>query len=175
MKFKKQGIACLFGTVFAFASFQAGAKDVTSGKYGNDPWGMSGCGFASLFISNKEQSPQIGSSVLNYLFSGPTNSSAISSGTSNCVAQGKKVAFNQKELFITVNLSSLSKEAAEGNGEHIAALADVFGCPQNEFAKLSQSRYESIYSINEPQSVLQNYIKEVNADQNLSKRCQKLI
>lgn len=148
-------------------------------KVGNykdvDPWGMGGCGFASLFIKEKEMLPQIGASIVNEFISGFTQSFAISSGTSNCVASRSNLALKEQEVFITVNLASLSKEAAQGNGEHISALAEVFGCPNEDFAKLSQNHYEKIYGINEPAKVLESYLSEVKADQNLAKSCIRTI
>ena len=139
-----------------------------------DPYGMGGCGFASLFIKEKDMLPQIGASVVNDFF-GSTQSFAITSGTSNCVASRSDLAAREQEVFITVNLSSLSKEAAQGAGEHISALAEVFGCPNEDFVKLSQSHYGKIYGTNEPSAVLQNYLREVNSDQNLAKRCLRTI
>jgi hypothetical protein len=154
---------CLLNMSNAFASGHDG------------PWGMGGCGFSSLFIKDKGQVPQILASFINLYTSGVTNSSAISSGSSNCVADRSSQAMNEKESFITVNLSSLSKEAAQGSGEHISALAQEFGCPNDAFAKLSQTHYKEIYSVNSPDAVLKNYLKEVNLDNNLSKSCLKVI
>jgi hypothetical protein len=145
------------------------------GKYKDvDPWGMGGCGLVSLFIKEKDMLAQIGASVVN-IYSGSTQSFTISSGTSNCVASRSNLALKKQEVFITVNLSSLSKEAAQGNGEHISALAEVFGCPNEYFAKLSQCHYEKIYSINEPKVVLKNYITEVKSNENLAKNFTRTI
>jgi len=182
MKFGKLLGASLLGSVLFLTSLNAVAASADAGlkkdlgmKNYDDPWGMGGCGFASLFIKDKGQGTQILASVVNYAFSAYTNSSAISSGSSNCVANRNNVAVNAQEVFITVNLASLSKEAAQGDGEHISALADVFGCPHDQFAKLSQTHYKDIYGTNEPTSVRQNYLKEVNADQSLAKSCSRTI
>lgn len=162
--------ACLSAALL-FASAQAQSRGV---KY-EEPWGMAGCGFSSLFIKEKSQGAQIGASVVNMFFSEMTNSSAMSSGTSNCVTTRTRMASNEQKVFITVNLASLTKEAAQGNGEHIAALAEVFGCPHAEFAKLSQSHYTRIYGKNEPDAVYNNYVTEVTSDQNLVKSCLRVI
>ena len=170
-------IVSSFVGLMAFSS-RALANDQI-GKVGNykdvEPWGMGGCGFASLFIKEKETLPQIGASLVNELFSNSTQSIAISSGTSNCVASRKDLASKEQEVFITVNLSSLSKEAAQGSGEHISALAEVFGCPNSDFIKLSQAHYNKIYETNEAAVVLQNYLNEVKQDQNLAKSCLRII
>ncbi|BBH51995.1 DUF3015 family protein [Fluviispira sanaruensis] len=152
---------------------------VEIGKDGNykdvEAWGMGGCGFASLFIKEKETLPQIGASLVNEVISGYTQSSAITSGTSNCVESRSKTASVEQEVFITVNLSSLSKEAAQGTGEHLIALANVFGCPNEQFSKFSQMNYNKIYETNEPNTVLQNYLREVNSDQFMAKNCVRTI
>jgi len=185
MKLKKILSSALLGMAFVSVSSQAMAKSLEGSMKEElrmkpsmrraEPWGMAGCGFASLFIKDKSQGMQIVASFVNWYSSAVTNSSAISSGSSNCVANRSELAMNYKQVFITVNLASLSKEAAQGTGDHINALADVFGCPRDEFAKMSQTHYKAIYGISEPDSVLQSYVKEVNVDQNLSKTCSKVI
>ncbi|MES2616215.1 MAG: DUF3015 family protein [Bdellovibrionota bacterium] len=168
------GFLALGALSFSFVANTAMAATKQKASY-EQPWGMAGCGFASLFIDDKGQLPQMGASVLNIFLSEYTNSFAISSGTSNCVENRAGVAQNEQKAFITVNLASLSKEAAQGDGEHISALAEVFGCPQDEFAKLSQTHYSNIYGTNEPTAVFQNYLKEVNANENLAKSCLRAI
>lgn len=176
MKHKKLIYSSLF-IILSLISFYSWAENPIA-KVGNykdtEPWGMGGCGFASLFIKERDMLPQIGASVVNDIL-GITQSFAISSGSSNCVASRSELAAREQEVFITVNLSSLSKEAAQGSGEHISALAEVFGCPNEPFARLSQNHYSKIYEKNEPSVVLQNYLKEVNSDQDLAKRCLRTI
>ncbi len=140
-----------------------------------DPWGMAGCGFATLFIKDKSKGAQIASSYLNAHFSAFTNSSAVSSGTSNCVAIKDDSHFQAKETFISVNLANLSKEAAQGHGEHIQTLADVFACPQDKFIQLSRTHYKEIFAVNEANSVLKNYRNQINSDKVLSEQCTNII
>lgn len=179
MKQKKIIYTSFLSLTLSFAMSCLAWAENPIAKVGNykdtEAWGMGGCGFASLFIKEKEMLPQIGASAVNYFFSAYTQSSAISSGTSNCVTTRSNLAAKEQEVYITVNLASLSKEAAQGTGEHIQALAEVFGCPHEPFAQLSQSRYNKIYSTNEPNTVLQNYLKEVSSDQNLAKSCLRTI
>lgn len=171
MKLKTKLTAVFAGTLCLLTSGAVFAAEAKASA----PYGMAGCGFATLFIKDNGAGPQIGASLINGIFSGVTNSSAILSGSLNCVENRSKVAMNEKEYFITANLASLSKEAAQGSGEHISALAHEFGCPQNEFAKMSQTHYKEIYSVNEPSSVLNKYLEAVNADENLAKSCLKVI
>jgi len=58
----------------------------------------------------------------------------------------------------------VQKEAAQGQGEHLNTLAEIFGCENKEgFANLSQSRYEALFSNENPSDVLQTYKSEIKA------------
>ncbi|WP_186645403.1 DUF3015 family protein [Fluviispira vulneris] len=179
MKYFKFACNSFIGLILMTALSSNVFAAVEIGKDGNykdvEAWGMGGCGFATLFIKEKDTLPQIGASIVNDFISGYTQSSAITSGTSNCVESRTKTASVEQEVFITVNLSSLSKEAAQGSGEHLVALAKVFGCPNEQFSKFSQINYSKIYETNEPNLVLQNYLREVNSDQYLAKNCIRTI
>lgn len=135
-----------------------------SSSDGDDvPWGMAGCSIWNYVIKDKGQGPQIGVWVLEHFVFG-VQTFAITSGTSNCVDSGSKMSANDQEVFMTVNLASLQKEAAQGKGEHLDTLAEIFGCQDKEgFAQLSQSRYEAIFANEKPESVLQNYKSEIKA------------
>ena len=136
-----------------------------------EPWGMAGCGLWSMVIKDHSKWAQLGVWALGFYFMNNFQTSAISSGTSNCVAQRTDIASREQEVFISINLASLTKEAAQGTGEHLSALAEVFGCPHSEFAQLSQNRYGSIYKTYEPTAVLESYRREVQANANLAKTC----
>lgn len=130
---------------------------------GDVPWGMGGCGIWNWVIKDKEQGPQIAVWALNNFVFG-FQTSAITSGTSNCVDYGTKMSSNDQEVFVTVNLASLQKEAAQGKGEHLDTLAAIFGCQDKEgFAQLSQSRYEAIFANEKPETVLENYKSEIKS------------
>lgn len=177
MKFQKILSTTIIGAGLLLTTYGAMAAETLLRK--NDsaqPYGMAGCGVGSLLIDKNEKWPQVGSALINNIVSyvGISQSFAITSGTSNCVQPTAAVA-QEQEVFIHANLASLTKEAAQGDGEHISALAQVFGCPHEEFAKFSQSHYKDIYSVNQPDAVLQSYRKEVRADQYLAKSCQKVI
>lgn len=139
------------------------------GSY-SEPWGMAGCDLWSQVITKKDKDSQLGVWALR-TFILNSQTSAITSGTSNCVKSRSETAAVEQEVFIEVNLASLSKEAAQGEGEHIRALAEVFGCPHSEFARLSQSRYAEIFATYTADAVLESYLREVNADQGLAKTC----
>lgn len=134
------------------------------GGGGDDvPWGMAGCSIWNYVIKDKEQGPQIGVWVLEHFVFG-VQTFAITSGTSNCVESGSKMSATEQEVFMAVNLASLQKEAAQGKGQHLDALAEIFGCQDKEgFAQMSQSRYEAIFADEQPANVLQNYKSELKS------------
>lgn len=138
-------------------------------------YGMAGCGLGSVVISKNEAFPQFFAAILNG-FSG-NQTSGITSGTSNCVESRTQVAAMEQEVFMRANLSSLSREAAQGSGEHIGALAEVFGCREEgsseRLGQISQDRYAQIFTRFEPETVLNNYLTVIQADPILGKTCSK--
>lgn len=155
-------------SVPALAEGKQGVKTVkkhaSSDSY-EVPWGMAGCSIWNYVIKDKEQGPQIGVWALEHFVFG-VQTFAISSGTSNCVDGAKAHASveSEQEVFMSVNLASLEKEAAQGQGQHLDTLAEIFGCSDKEaFAQMSQNRYEAIFSNEKPANVLQNYKNEIKA------------
>lgn len=137
------------------------------------PYGMAGCGIWAGVIKDRDKYSQFGVWALR-TFVVNSQTSAITTGTSNCVDTPGKVAAMEQKVFMEVNLNSLSREAAQGQGEHLNALAQVFGCDDQEaFAKLSQSRYTSIFSDGTPENVLNNYKNEVRSDSRLASDCER--
>lgn len=135
-------------------------------------YGMAGCGLGSLIIKNKRKWPQLGAAVLNAV---GYQTFAITSGSSNCVDKGKDYAQKEKEVFVTINLPSLEKEAAQGQGQHLSAFAEILGCPSHEaFADFSQNNFKSIFNSQQPDTVLKNYIDEIKKDEQLQNKCIRL-
>ncbi|WP_141736140.1 DUF3015 family protein [Oligoflexus tunisiensis] len=137
-------------------------------------YGMAGCGLGALVIDRNELLPQVGAWFLNGIASNQTY--GMTSGTSNCVQGRSDVAAMEQEVYMTANLSSLSKEAAQGSGEHLNALAEVLGCQEEDkvrLGELSQNHYSELFANQEPEAVLQRYLTVVNADPQLAKSCTK--
>ena len=139
------------------------------------PWGMAGCGLWSQVIKGKGREVQLGVSVMRIFF-GSTDSqtSGITSGTSNCVQSRTQLEEAEQRTFVTINLASLVKESSQGAGQHLEALAEIFGCPHAEFAQLSQRRYGVIFQDENPDLVLANYIREVQAESSMASSCQRV-
>ena len=127
------------------------------------PWGMAGCSIWNWAIEKKERGPQVAVWVLEHFILG-VQTFAISSGTSNCVDPTVRMTMNEQETFVSVNLASLQKEAAQGSGEHLDTLAEIFGCSEKEgFAEMSQGRYDAIFSDEKPENVVRSYKSELKA------------
>lgn len=139
------------------------------------PYGMAGCGVGSLIISYNGKGAQIGAFFLNGLSS--LQSSALSSGLSNCVESRTSVAAMEQSVYMSANFNSLSKEAAQGGGEHLNGLAEVLGCRGDaerlRLGYMSQERYDEIFSTQEPDGVLDNYISAIQSDPLLAEQCVK--
>lgn len=89
------------------------------------------------------------------IFAATTNGTAgnqtfgISSGTSNCADGGKTPT-----QFIEVNKAALSFEAAQGQGETVAALGEIYGCAdQNSFGELLRSNYSDVFKSQDSLSI----------------------
>jgi hypothetical protein len=70
-------------------------------------------------------------------------------GTSGCKKDGVVQQSKEQEVFVTANLGALNQEMAQGQGDHIAALASLMGCPtamQGEFAQMSRASYRTLFS-----------------------------
>ena len=139
-------------------------------------YGMAGCGFWSSVITSKDRGPQLGVWALRWLpYVGLIDSQmfGITSGTSNCV-DARQYEEAEQLTFVTVNLASLSKEAAQGSGLHLESFAQILGCPYSEFAQLSQERYGEIFSVEKPDDVLAQYLREVRAHSTLAAACHRV-
>ena len=133
-------------------------------SYGGAPWGMAGCSIWNYVIKEKDQGPQIGVWALEHIVFGVQP---------NCVDQGKMSAQNEQEVFVNVNMASLQKEAAQGQGDHLATLAEIFGCSdKGAFAQMSQNRYEAIFTNEKPADIVQSYKNELKTSK-MSAACSR--
>jgi hypothetical protein len=144
--------------------------------YKTAPYGMAGCGLGSLIMKSNTKGAQSSAATTNgYTY---TTLFGIISGTSNCVDTDSATAAVEREVFISANLASLSKEAAQGEGRHLLAFADVLGCAGEEsypqFVKVSQEQHQAIFNSEDPQAVLNSYISAVKSNNQLKTECARL-
>ena len=134
------------------------------------PYGMAGCGLGSLIIKNHGKGAQIGASILNIF-----QISAISSGSSNCGITKDDLAMKEQEVFMEVNLSSVAKDAAKGEGEHLSAFAEILGCGQGPelsvFSNLTRDNYSTIFSTSDSKAVLENFRGVIKSNETLASAC----
>ena len=135
--------------------------------------GAAGCGLGSIIFKDNGKVFQILAGTTNGTFGSQTF--GITSGTSNCATSGSNHSNNQKQKdYITANLATLQKEAAQGNGESIEGLAAVMGCPVSsyeEFGAYTQLNYHSIFSTHNAGDVANNINSELQKNETLYKTC----
>jgi hypothetical protein len=156
---------------------KAAATPAASGYRYN--YGMAGCGLGSLLVEGEERHNDklmqvISGFINNYFF---PQTSAITSGTSNCTDTPKSVARMEQEVFLSANINAMTKEAAQGDGQHLAAFAEVLGCGDarsvSSFSELSQERFDTIFADTNPTAVLDRYLTELSASSELSGSCSR--
>ncbi|HUK57358.1 MAG TPA: DUF3015 family protein [Nitrospiria bacterium] len=158
----KKYILAIIGTIlFSSSAFAAG-------------YGDAGCGLGSLIFGNTSGPVQILAATTNN--TAMNQAFGISSGTSNCDAQGFDTAKLEQEQFVANNFSGLAKEMATGNGEQLAALAGLMGCPtvqQPRFNTVAQQNYKAIFASDSttPIEVLTAVRGVVSQDAELSTTC----
>lgn len=149
---------------FGSSAFAKSASKETSYQ---TPYGMNGCGLWSLIIQGKDQGSQLGIFALKTLVFPDFQTSAISTGSSNCVNSGTRQAMlDEQNVFVQVNLDVLEKEAAQGQGETLESFSELLGCKDHKaFAEWSQSNYHLIFSQRDPGSVIENYRLQLHSNE----------
>jgi hypothetical protein len=126
-------------------------------KYKAPSYGMAGCGPASSILSADHHKNsvffQMVGAAININLSYLSYPSAITSGTSNCqdsALPSSEASKIEREAYVSMNLSELNKQAAQGDGNHLRGLAEMIGCG-NEiqfelFAAVAQMEHDEIFS-----------------------------
>ncbi|MBI1860977.1 MAG: DUF3015 family protein [Deltaproteobacteria bacterium] len=152
----KRTLLIVIAVTLPMISFAAG-KD--QGGYKKHSYGMGGCGVISLFIQDNTMIPQAGKAAIDYIIGlEGLNTFAMTTGTSNCTNNpGDHALLMEQQVFVSSNYESITREAAQGAGEHLVALAEVLGCDSNQFATLAQSNHAQIFG-SEPNAALENVL-----------------
>lgn len=139
------------------------------------PYGMAGCGIGHNWFPNRN-GPQLGLWGIRFLLqNGPlgigfSQTWYISSGTSGC-RETRQVASAEREVFIDHNIADLTREASQGQGEALFALASLYGCNNDSakqaFALFAQSNSDVFRSA----SIEPLLTQRVQLDTALSKAC----
>jgi Protein of unknown function (DUF3015) len=154
--------------------FLIGISILFSSKAFAAGYGDAGCGLGSLLFHDQPGITQVLAATTNGTsYNQPFG---ITSGTSNCDAKGIVLAQKQQESFVQNNFSGLAKEMATGEGEQLAALAGLMGCPtaqQPRFNTAAQQNYQAIFTSDSttPAEVLTAVRGVVSGDSELSTTC----
>jgi len=129
-----------------------------------------GCGLGKLawgdYPNHQDVGPQVLMSITNLTFG--SQSFGISSGTSGCTNGGVVVQKEKVNVFATANFDNISQEMAQGQGEHLTALATLMHIPIDQhsvlFAK-AQEKYARLLQSDKtsPKAVVQTFY-EIIAD-----------
>jgi hypothetical protein len=139
-------------------------------------YGMAGCGLGALaFEGQNDQASQILAATTNGTFG--TQTFGITSGTSECTTDGVIRSERAREAFAEANFESLTRQMAQGEGEHLRAFASLMGCSEasfNDFGRLTQSQYTRIvpHDAMSPVELIDAVQRSISADPLLSRTCQ---
>lgn len=107
-----------------------------------------GCGIGKVVMEGKsDKGSNIVASILNTILI--PNTFFMTSGVLGCDTTQTVQRDDVRNTFVASNLDSLSSDMAQGQGEHLAALADVMGIDQQDspaFFALTQSRYADLFA-----------------------------
>ncbi len=93
-----------------------------------DGYGMAGCGLGSIVFGDSPGIVQVLAGTTNGTFASQTF--GITTGTSNCVADGVVRVDREQEAFVEANLDALQRDIAAGGGEYLAAFTMLLGCDE---------------------------------------------
>lgn len=162
-------------TSVLFLSAAFVAVTMTSTSVEAKKYGMAGCGLGSLVITTNDIT-QIFAATSNAIYYNQTF--GITSGTSNCTADGVVKQDKVQELFITMNYDSLGQEMASGKGEKLESLGNLLGCSGDSLSRFGQVTKENYAKLitedSTPASVLSAVKSEVKSDKILAKSCSQI-
>ncbi len=148
------------------------AVTLVNGVASAPKYGMAGCGLGSILFTSNDKTQIVAATTNGSSYS---QIFGITSGTSNCTADGIVKNDKAQEVFVTVNFSSLEQEMATGKGEKLNTFAHLLGCNSDSVAKfgqMTQSSYGKILTENAtPTSLISAIKSEIKKDANLSKSC----
>jgi len=137
-----------------------------AGKYG-----MAGCGLGSMAFGDQPGMIQLVVSSVNNVVIPQTT--AITTGTSNCTEDGVTLQKREQDYFAEANYELLKQETAQGQGENLSAFASLFGCTgsaSTQFSATLQKNYSKIFSVAEDGSDMLVGVRSVVANE-LSSTC----
>lgn len=145
----------------------AGSTLAMAGKYGT-----AGCGIGALAFGDQKGPIQIVAATVNNILVPQT--SAITTGTSNCTEDGVTMVNREREIFAEANFNSLKEEMSQGAGENVAVLASLYGCQGSSvstFSSAIQSHYTDVGHTATSAQMLEAIDGVVRSDASLATTC----
>lgn len=105
-------------------------------------YGDAGCGLGAMVIGNEPGFKQVLAATVNAT---GMQTFGITSGTSGCVDEGAVRGAKAVPMFIEVNTLALAKDAARGEGETLAGLANLMGCNSKNLGSALKQNYNQIF------------------------------
>ncbi|TGN04615.1 DUF3015 domain-containing protein [Leptospira bandrabouensis] len=162
-------------TSILFLSAAVVAVTMTSTAVEAKKYGMAGCGLGT-YVFQKNNAEQIFVATTNGIYGNQTF--GITSGTSNCTADGVVKQDKVQELFVTMNYDSLGQEMASGKGEKLESLGSLLGCSNDSLSRFGQVTKENYAKLitedSTPASLLSAVKSEVKSDKVLAKSCSQI-
>ncbi len=115
-------------------------------KGGNHP--MAGCGLGYVLFGNGDNSK------IMQIFAATTNATSgsqtfgMTTGTSGCTEDGAVKFVKEAEVFAEVNLDTLKREMAAGQGDYVTSFARLLGVGEAETSTLIsffQTNYATLF------------------------------
>ena len=137
-----------------------------------------GCGLGHLLFQGQSgMIPNVLAATTNGSFGSQTF--GMTTGTSGCNQNDSVQNEKAQEDFVAVNYEKLSEEMAQGRGQYVSALAELMGCnaaAHADFAHLSQTKYETLFSAPEmdAHAMLGTLKGEMAKDAVLSNSCTRI-
>ena len=101
------------------------------------------CGPGPLVLTRKSALFQSFAATTNASFL-PTQTAAITLGTSGCSSSGIVQMRREAEAFVVTNADVLERDLARGHGDYLQAMASLAGCPVESgqaFARAAQASF----------------------------------
>jgi len=127
-------------------------------------YGSAGCGLGSIVMGSD------GNQILAATTNGTSGNQTfgISTGTLNCQQDGIFKSGKEVPAFIEVNKVALANDAARGEGETLAGLANLMGCDSQAMGSTMQKNYNKIFvDTNMQPAAIEANIHEVVSKNNI--------
>lgn len=135
-------------------------------------YGMAGCGLGSAVISD-DGFIQVFAATTNGTSANQTF--GITSGTSNCTADGVIEKDVEKIAFVESTKVQLKTEMAKGSGEFLAALGNLYQCDSSVMPIFNKTTQDNINNIFSPDATATDSVKILNDliknNKDLSNKC----